>query len=232
MKHCVRGVLASFIVALTVTDSATAQTGPAGPAGPTGPAGPLRSDPAAVERARADSMRRPYTEADISFISGMIAHHSQAIAMARLAPQRGAGDPVRRLAERIINAQQDEISLMRYWLLDRNRPVPDPDPRGLKMGTGAGEHYMLMPGMLPPEQLRSLEAARGDEFDRLFLTFMIEHHRGAVQMVRNLFTHPGAGQDETVWRLASDINADQTTEIARMQRMLASVTLGIPARYP
>jgi len=186
-------------------------------------------DSAAIARARADSSRRPYTAADIHFMSGMIAHHAQAIAMARWAPTHGAGESVARLAERIINAQTDEITLMQRWLVDRNQAVPEPDPRGMRMQMNGMEHTMLMPGMLTPEQMQRLDAARGSEFDRLFLTFMIQHHRGAVEMVKELFSHPGAGQDEVVWKFASDVNVDQTTEIARMQRMLAAITLGISA---
>jgi uncharacterized protein (DUF305 family) len=193
-------------------------------------AGPgLRPDSAAVARARADSLRRPYTAADIHFMTGMIAHHAQAIAMARWAASHGAGESVQRLAERIINAQGDEIALMQRWLLDRNQPVPDPDPRGLRMTMGGMEHHRLMPGMLSEEQMRQLDAARGAEFDRRFLTLMIQHHQGAIQMVRDLFSAPGAGQDEVVWKFASDVNVDQTTEIARMRRMLISLTLGIAA---
>jgi uncharacterized protein (DUF305 family) len=191
--------------------------------------GKLRPDSAAIARARADSSRRPYTAADVHFMSGMIAHHAQAIAMARWAPSHGAGESVARLSERIINAQTDEITLMQQWLLDRNQPVPEPDPRGMRMQMGGTEHTMLMPGMLTPEQMQKLDAARGADFDRLFLTFMIQHHRGAVAMVKELFSHPGAGQDEVVWKFASDVNVDQTTEIARMQRMLAAITLGISA---
>jgi uncharacterized protein (DUF305 family) len=192
--------------------------------------GPVpRSDSAGVAKARADSVRRPYTAADIHFMSGMIAHHAQAIAMARWAPNHGAGDAVSRLAERVINAQTDEISLMQRWLIDRNQPAPEPDPRGMRMQMGGMEHTMLMPGMLTPEQMQKLDAARSSEFDRLFLTFMIQHHRGAVEMVKELFSNPGAGQDEIVWKFASDVNVDQTTEIARMQRMLAALTLGIGA---
>lgn len=189
----------------------------------------LRPDSAAVARARADSLRRPYTPADIHFMSGMIAHHAQAIAMARWAASHGASESVQRLADRIINAQGDEIVLMQHWLLDRNQPVPDPDPRGLRMTMGGMEHTVLMPGMLSDDQMRQLDAARGADFDRLFLTSMIQHHRGAIQMVRELFSAPGAGQDEVVWKFASDVNVDQTTEIARMRRMLVSLALGISA---
>jgi uncharacterized protein (DUF305 family) len=89
------------------------------------------------------------------------------------------------------------------------------------------EHEMLMPGMLTEAQMKELDAARGPEFDRKFLTFMIQHHRGAVSMVKDLFGTYGAGQDETVFKFASDVNVDQTTEIARMEKMLAAITLGI-----
>jgi len=85
-----------------------------------------------------------------------------------------------------------------------------------------------MPGMLTPEQMAQLEAARGDEFDRLFLSLMIQHHRGAVSMVQRLFSSHGAAQDETVFKFASDVNVDQITEIERMQRMLADLTFGSP----
>jgi uncharacterized protein (DUF305 family) len=85
---------------------------------------------------------------------------------------------------------------------------------------GGMQHTMLMPGMLTPEQMRALDTARGAEFDRLFLTYMIQHHRGAVAMVQDLFAAHGAGQDETIFKFASDVSVDQTTEIARMSRML------------
>ena len=175
---------------------------------------------AAVARARADSLRWPYTEADVRFMSGMIHHHAQAIKMARWAATHGASDAVRRLTDRIINAQTDEIALMSGWLRNRNKPVPEPNPEGMKMAMGGVEHVMLMPGMLSEEQMRSLDAARGMEFDRLFLTFMIQHHRGAVAMVNELLGSHGAGQDEIVFKFAADVNVDQTTEINRMVQML------------
>jgi len=97
----------------------------------------------------------------------------------------------------------------------------------MKMTMNGMEHVMLMPGMLTDEQMKQLDAARGPEFDRLFLTYMIQHHRGAVEMVKDLFGSYGAGQDETVFKFASDVNVDQTTEIARMEKMLVALTLGI-----
>lgn len=178
-----------------------------------------QADPA-VAQARADSLRNPWTEADARFMSGMIPHHAQAIRMAGWAVTNEAGAELRALAARIINAQQDEILVMQNWLRDRRQPVPEPDPAGMKMVMGGEERHHLMPGMLTQEQMARLEALRGEEFERLFLQLMIHHHKGAVAMVTELFSHDGAGLDNTVFKLASDINVDQATEIARMQRML------------
>lgn len=175
-------------------------------------------------KARSDSARNPYSAADVHFMSGMISHHAQAIAMSKWAPTHGASAAVIRLTERIINAQGDEIRMMQTWLGDRRQPVPEANPKGMVMDMGGTQHVMLMPGMLTDEQMAQLDAARGVEFDRLFLTFMIQHHRGAVAMVQELFSHNGAGQDETVFKFASDVNVDQTTEINRMAEML--LTLG------
>ncbi|HWK90044.1 MAG TPA: DUF305 domain-containing protein, partial [Longimicrobium sp.] len=136
---------------------------------------------------------------------------------------------VRTLAGRVINAQQDEIATMRQWLMDRGLPAVVPSTELYHGNAGHHGHEMLMPGMLSNAQIAQLDAARGPEFDRLFLTFMIQHHRGATEMVRELFSHPGAGEDETVFKFASDVNVDQETEIARMQRMLADLIFGSPA---
>jgi uncharacterized protein (DUF305 family) len=157
-------------------------------------------------------------------MSAMIGHHSQAIVMSRMAPTHGASPSVRTLADRIISAQEDEIATMQRWLADRRQPVPEAKPGPMKMTMGGMEHEMLMPGMLTDPQLAQLDSARGSAFDRLFLTFMIQHHRGATSMVKDLFGSYGAAQDETVFKFASDVNVDQTTEIARMQRMLVAAT--------
>lgn len=180
----------------------------------------------AAARATADSARLPYTAADVHFMTAMIGHHAQALEMAKLAPTHGASVPIRTLAARILNGQQDEIALMQQWLRNRRQPVPDPSASGLHAGHGAGQGHMMMPGMLTHEQMMQLDAARGPEFDRLFLTFMIQHHRGAVGMVETLFGTYGAGQDEAVFRFASDVQVDQRTEIARMERMLAELIVG------
>jgi uncharacterized protein (DUF305 family) len=213
-----------LIVALAATACRTAREGTVHTA--SGAVAQGRPDSAAIARARADSARYPYTAADVEFMSGMISHHAQAILIARWAPTHGASPAVQRLAERVINAQQDEIATMQRWLRDRQQAVPEPDPRGMKMTHGGAEHFMLMPGMLSEVQLKQLDAARGKEFDRLFLTLMIQHHQGAVSMVKDLFSSYGAGLDNTVFRLASDINADQVTEIERMQLMLAELMFG------
>jgi uncharacterized protein (DUF305 family) len=167
----------------------------------------------------------PYTVADVQFITGMISHHAQALVMARWAPTHGAGETVRNLCERIINAQSDEINLMSNWLKDRHQPVPEPKPMPMKMMMNGVEQDMLMPGMLSDAQMNQLDAARGPEFDRLFLTFMIQHHRGALTMVNDLFATPGAGQDEVIYKLASDVYADQSTEIERMQKLILTLTV-------
>lgn len=170
--------------------------------------------------AAADSGRPPYTKADVEFISGMIAHHAQAVLMAGWAPSHGANSSVQGLAERIVVAQRDEIKFMQRWLRERKEPVPDGDTSHMMM---AGMDMKLMPGMLTPEQLTELDKAQGTDYDRLFLRFMIQHHEGAVTMVNTLFGSNGAGQDEDVFKFASDVYADQTTEINRMTLMLQSV---------
>ena len=194
------------------------------------PAPVIHGDPAAIANAKPDSTRFPYTEADVHFMSGMIGHHSQAIRMSKLAPSRAASQSIKTLAARIINAQQDEIALMSQWLRGHGQQVPEVTPMGVKMKMGGMEHDMAMPGMLTEAQMKQLEESTGKQFDELFLTFMIQHHQGALAMVKELFGTPGAGQDETTFKLASDVNADQETEIARMQKML--VNLKFEGRLP
>jgi uncharacterized protein (DUF305 family) len=125
------------------------------------------------------------------------------------------------MCERMLVSQRDEIVWMRNWVRDRGQYVPAADATHHKHKMGGMEHDMLMPGMLTAEELAQLDKARGKEFDRLFLTFMIKHHEGAIQMVDDLFNSPGALQDEELYAFASDIYADQTAEIERMQKMLA-----------
>lgn len=224
-----RWLMASLLVPLVAAGcGGTDGSGPA-PASPApesenATADRSRSEAAEIEalyRARVDSARMRFSEADVRFMAGMIHHHAQAIRMSRLAPENGASASVRTLAARIINAQQDEIVTMQRWLRDRDQPVVEVD---LETGHVMTAGHAHMPGMLTPEQLRELESARGADFDRLFLTYMIQHHQGAITMVHELFSIDGAGQEEEAFRLATDIQADQTTEVARMQRLLDALS--------
>ena len=179
----------------------------------------------ALYQARIDSSRMRFTEADVRFMHGMIAHHAQAITMSRWAPERTGNQALQIMAARIINAQQDEIRSMQQWLRDRRQTVPEVhEMAGVVMVHGGGEHTAHAPGMLTEAQMQQLERARGAEFDRLFLTYMIQHHRGAVAMVTDLFRTDGAGQDEEVYKLAADVQADQTSEITRMETMLKELS--------
>jgi len=164
--------------------------------------------------------RLPYTDADVDFMAGMIPHHAQAVVMAGWAPSHGARADVAILCERIVVAQRDEIAMMQTWLRDRGQFVPDATSTRHRMKMNGVEHDMLMPGMLTDEEMAALDRARGPEFDRLFLVGMIKHHQGAIDMVDVLFKAYGAAQDETVFRFASDVYADQSTEIDRMNKML------------
>ena len=135
-------------------------------------------------------------------------------------PRTGPASDVRILCERIVVGQRDEIALMQSWLRDRDQKVPEATATHMKMSMNGMEHDMLMPGMLSEEQLAQLDKARGPEFDRLFLTFMIKHHEGALTMVEQLLASYGAAQDDVIFKFSSDIVADQSTEIDRMQKML------------
>ncbi len=181
----------------------------------------------AIYHARVDSARARFVDADVHFVTGMIGHHAQALIMAAMAPTHGAGPQLQRLAARIDNAQRDEISWMQQWLRDRNQPVPEVHIQGTQLmihGAGAHHDHSSMPGMLSPAQIDELDAARGAGFDRLFLSFMIQHHQGAVQMVDELFAVDGAAQHPDTYKLADDVQVDQRTEIARMQLMLDALT--------
>jgi len=154
-----------------------------------------------------------YTGADIKFMQGMIGHHAQALEMTDLLATRTASDDMRKLAKRIELSQADEIKMMQEWLRRHGQEVPSGHEHHMHAG-------MLMPGMLTPEQMEELGAARGQAFDRLFLRDMIRHHDGALVMVHDLFATPGAAQDSDIFAFASDVDADQRMEIERMGIML------------
>ena len=154
------------------------------------------------------------TEADVKFMQGMIGHHEQAVEMVALMPNRTERPEMKMLGRRIDESQTDEIKMMEHWLQVRGQALPDPHAHHMQ---GA----MLMPGMLTDEQMAQLTSAKGAEFDRLFLQFMIQHHQGALVMVKDLFAARGAAQDSEIFAFATDVDADQTAEIQRMGAMLS-----------
>jgi uncharacterized protein (DUF305 family) len=151
-----------------------------------------------------------FTEADVRFMQGMIAHHAQAIYMTRMAAAHGASPRLLKFAQKIDQSQRAEIHLMQDWLHANGQFATD---------TSSWRH-MMMPGMLTADQLAQLEAAHGTEFDRFFLTFMIQHHEGALSMVKDLFAAPLAAQDVDVSVFATDVKTVQTAEIGMMRQML------------
>ncbi len=191
---------------------------------------------AAAPQLRAQTAGKDYTPADVKFMQGMIVHHAQAVVMSNWAPTHGARPDVAILCKRIALSQYDEIDLMQHWLDARHLSAPDPlemrhahtgpvkDSSPMQMpGMDMGNPPMMMSGMLTPEEMRQLDAAHGTEFDRLYLTGMIKHHQGAVDMVAALFAAPGGGQQSELFGFATDIDASQRVEINRMKAMLASL---------
>lgn len=174
-----------------------------------------------------------YTAADVAFMQGMIGHHAQALTMSALVAERSTTPAMALLAERITVSQQDEIAIMQRWLAERRQTVPavagGHDAHAMHAMHGAssgasGDSAHSMPGMLSPAQMDSLTAARGRDFDRLFLRYMIQHHEGALTMVVDLLKTPGAARDPMVFQFVSDVDTDQRAEIRRMQAMLASLS--------
>jgi uncharacterized protein (DUF305 family) len=167
-----------------------------------------------------------YTAADVQFMQGMIGHHAQALVMAAMAPTHGASQQVQLFCRKITISQRDEIVFMREWLTERGQTVPDAGGAHAHMnmpGMDMSAPQMLMPGMLSAAQLEQLDGARGADFDRLFLTDMIQHHEGALTMVAALFGSPGAGQTAEMFGYATGVDADQRAEIERMQGMLTTI---------
>ena len=165
--------------------------------------------------------RQPHSAADVRFMTAMIPHHAQAVLFAGWAESHGASRAVQVFCARMVVAQSDEIVTMRSWLGVRGEPVPAAAYQRAATATSS-EPSTLMPGMLTDEQLAELDGARGADFDRLFLEYMIPHHEGALSMVDVLFTSYGGAQNDFVFKLASDIYADQEIEIERMHLLLAA----------
>jgi uncharacterized protein (DUF305 family) len=151
-----------------------------------------------------------YIAADVKFMQGMIAHHGQAVVMAKMAASHGANEQLLRFTQKIDLSQRGEIELMQHWLYEAEQEVPD----------SSAHLHMVMPGMLTVEQMQELDSASGKNFDRLFLLYMIEHHEGALTMVEELQTTPLSMQDPLLSSFATDIDTDQRAEILRMHQML------------
>jgi uncharacterized protein (DUF305 family) len=162
----------------------------------------------------------PRSPKDVEFMQGMIMHHAQAVEMTALIESHTENKALRLLGARISQSQSDEIKFMKRWLEARGEPVSPPMP-GMDMpGHDMSGHHMLMPGMLTPKQMDALRKAKGAEFDHLFLTGMIQHHNGALIMVKDLFDTAGAGQDAELFNFATDVDSGQRAEIRVMQTML------------
>jgi uncharacterized protein (DUF305 family) len=159
------------------------------------------------------------SQADVEFMQGMIMHHSQAVEMTALISSHTENKALRSLGARISSSQSDEIKFMQRWLAVRGEPVSMEMPGMPNMDT-AGNPMPLMPGMLTPEQMEALRKAKGAEFDELFLKGMIQHHNGALTMVKDLFDTAGAGQDAALFNFATDVDSGQRAEIRIMQNML------------
>lgn len=188
-------------------------------------------EPSKVLPANTRPLPPPLSKKDVEFMQGMIMHHAQAVEMVALMDGRTSNKDLLRLGARISQSQSDEMNFMKRWLTARGRStemeMPEMDMSGMKMSDMKGHgghssmgHSMMMPGMLTAEQMAALKAAKGAEFDRLFLTGMIQHHGGALTMVKELFETAGSGQDAELFNFASDVDSGQRAEIRIMEKML------------
>lgn len=207
-------VAASTLANLFALSVCAQQTAPPAVVQPGAPGKPTRTLPPKT-RAKLP----PISPADVQFMQGMIMHHAQAVEMTALIESHTENKDVRSLGARISRSQADEIKFMKRWLVSRGQPVSQEmsDMHHGHMSHGA---IMLMPGMLTAKQMEALRNARGEEFDRLFLTGMIQHHGGALTMVKDLFNSAGAGQDAELFNFATDVDSGQRAEIRIMERLL------------
>ena len=165
----------------------------------------------------------PISAKDVEFMQGMIMHHAQAVEMTDMIEARTQNRNVRLIGERISKSQSDEMKFMKQWLEVRGHPLSGPMPVMHQQGdthTHTADHQMLMPGMLTKAQMEALGKAKGAEFDRLFLEGMIQHHKGALVMVKELFDTAGAGQDAALFNFATDVDSGQRAEIRSMETLL------------
>ncbi len=202
--------------AVSVAMLGAAVAGAAGCHSAAAPPGRPEPPPLSPRPAAAPAAAPVYTRADVAFMQGMIGHHAQAIEMTALLDTRTSRPEMKLLAERIDVSQTDEIKMMKRWLEARSEAVPDDHAHHSPGAT-------LMPGMLTADEMARLAAAKGADFDRLFLEAMIKHHEGALVMVAELFAAPGAAQDSEIFDFAAHVDADQRMEIARMVGLLKTM---------
>ena len=218
-------MIASAIAALCSLPVCAQQTDPATPVvvQPGAPGQPTRTLPPSTR-----ATLPPRSPKDVEFMQGMIMHHAQAVEMTALMESHTGNKDLRLLGARISHSQSEEIKFMERWLETRGEPTSMPMPKmsGMDMpGMDMSSHPMLMPGMLTAKQMEALRNAKGDEFDHLFLTGMIQHHGGALIMVKDLFDTAGAGQDAELFNFTTDVDSGQRAEIRIMQTMLGKKPL-------
>lgn len=213
-RSCVLTVIT--VVGLFTLAVCAHQTTPTTPAvvQPGAPGQPTRSLPATTK-----GKLPPASLADVQFMQGMIMHHAQAVEMTAMIDSHTENKDVRSLGARISRSQSDEIKFMRRWLALRGQSIDMPHQH-MTHGNMSHESMALMPGMLTSEQMEALRKAKGEEFDRLFLKGMIQHHGGALTMVKDLFDTAGAGQDAELFNFVTDVDSGQRAEIRIMQGML------------
>jgi uncharacterized protein (DUF305 family) len=212
----IAGLVAAAISICSPTWTSARQTGPDVPVivQPGAPGKPSKTLPASTK-----ATLPPRSQADVEFMQGMIMHHGQAVEMTALIASHTENKNLRALGARISSSQSDEIKFMKRWLAARGE-ASSMGMAGMSGMDASGGTMALMPGMLTAEQMESLRNAKGAEFDRLFLTGMIQHHNGALTMVKDLFDTAGAGQDAEIFNFATDADNTQRAEIKIMQSML------------
>jgi uncharacterized protein (DUF305 family) len=239
LAACTLAFLLSLPVSAQQTDPASRRRGEKDPSvvvqkdapvvvQPGAPGQPTKTLPASTR-----ATLQPPSPADVQFMQHMIVHHAQAVEMTALIESHTENKEIRTLGERISRSQSDEMKFMTRWLQARGEPTSEVGSRRQEQVAGGGhtghaptmesseDHHMLMPGMLTADQMDALRKAKGKEFDRLFLSGMIQHHNGALVMVKELFNTPGAGEDAELFNFASDVDSGQRAEIRAMEKFVS-----------
>ena len=219
-------LLSISAVALAATLSACGSAPPQQAAPILQPGAPGQPSKAVTAAHAADESHVGYTDADVTFMQGMIHHHAQALDMVDLLNRNTGSDQMHQLGKRISLSQTDEIKMMQTWLRARGKDVPDPRAHEMMDMPGMSMDKVMMPGMLSPDEMKHLADLNGPAFDKTFLEGMIKHHRGALTMVKDLLATPGAAQDADIFNFAANVEADQSAEIERMTDMLNAMENG------